>query len=669
MKKFFSFAVAALVAGTSFIATAATQNEFYSDVTYTFNGETSNEVKVLSELGVYFTSSSSKFSYLQEVKTADEIKVVDAEGNTVAEGIYVKGESNYVLTAKLISFQGVPAGSYNIVIPAGMFGFQIYGGSDWTSAGAPYYGYNDELTVAVTVTEGEEPVNYAYTVDPADGSVLESLSAVNIKFDEYPIAMQSTGKVIAIDANGDTIKAPTPTMTMAGNYIKFNFEKEITTPGKVTVKIPYGTVALHKTFGDGANIDNQKIVLTYQIGAETPAAEPLIAGYYDDSSAFFGFYTSDGQRNPLTVEINEHSVVYLLDEDGNPVFEAAELKYTENVMAVTSWKRYENTAEPLAASRAKASDDVDNATFAIADITVGGNYIDYTTVSAMYTELTSASIAELFPAEIKFEATVNDEVAVEDVVNEWGDTHKNLTVTIDVTAAEGVEYTAYFEGGLGGLYTADYMNSITVRNGENTITFVDAANQLKFGENALDYKMVITDAEGNEVAVKEGTLTVTIPVPTPQIGESSLVQGEDYVNEWGDSYKTVVLTINAVVAEGAEYTAYFTEGLGGLYMDGWQTSAPLVNGENTYTFIDRMGTLVPGNNDLAFNLVIVENTTGTEVYTILNGILSVNIAEDVVGINAINAASNDVKAYDLQGRAVKNAKGLVIMNGVKTYVK
>ena len=270
MKKIFSLLAVAAMAIAANAATEPTTyaDEFISGITYKYNGGNSSEVETLQMITVYFQSNSSQFSYLQPVVaySADAVKVVDAEGNVVASGISFSGEENYVLTAQNISFQGVPAGQYNVVVPAGTFGYQIYNDPARTDeAGSPMYGYNQELTIPVTITVGEEAKNYAYTVDPEDGTELEQLESIKIKFNDFNILMQGTSRVIAIDANGKEYKAPVPTMTMGGNFATLKFEEAITTPGEVVVMIYDGAFKLMTSFSDGSNITNQTIKLTYTI--------------------------------------------------------------------------------------------------------------------------------------------------------------------------------------------------------------------------------------------------------------------------------------------------------------------------------------------------------------------------------------------------------------------
>ena len=181
----------------------------------------------------------------------------------------------------------------------------------------------------------------------------------------------------------------------------------------------------------------------------------------------------------------------------------------------------------------------------------------------------------------------------------------------------------------------------------------------------LDGQTIEEDADVYATYVEE--IVVPQPVAPVPVIDLQLAQGEDYVNEWGDSYKTVVATFNCQLAEGYEYIAYFTEGLGGMYTEGWGTSVALQNGETSATFIDRMGTLQPGVNDLACTLIVREETTGTEFVLIQDGILEVTIKGDATGIEAI-AAEQATKAYDIMGRQT-TAKGMVIMNGVKAIVK
>lgn len=402
--------------------------------------------------------------------------------------------------------------------------------------------------------------------------------------------------------------------------------------------------------------------------AVSASAESYNVAYFDETTALFQFYNliSEEEAEPLTVEINDYSRVLYFGTDGTPLYEGTVLKTNAQLLGVFGWQPYQVDAPtPANAAPRRAKADVAQATFALVDISVDTTYIDYMEITGRYFEGLSDQIQAYFPVEFSLNS-VGDPVLGEKEVN--GTVRRTVTITLDADGVEGC--TAYFEGGLGGLYTEDYMNEVALHAGQNTITFVDYANVLQYGDNDLTYSLVIMDADYAELSSTTGTVTVNVPLPLFNIGNDSLTQGDDYVTAFGDTHKTVVLTFDVDCDPAdAEFVAYFTDGMGGMYMENWGTEATLAKGTNSITFIDYQDALVPGTNTLSYNLVICEATSYAEVFVVNNGVMDVVISE-TVGIERVGAeAAAASPAYDLLGRRVKGGEGVVIRKGEKVLVK
>ncbi len=193
------------------------------------------------------------------------------------------------------------AGTYTIDIPEGF----LYAGDAQSNA----------VTLTYTIGDNSEETEYSYTVNPADGTTVSSLSTITISCE--------TGIYVSLDGisgsfsdikvyneDGDEVtSASTINSVDAGTYYDLGEEivlaDEIVEAGEYTVVIPEGTLAYFVDGRDG-DIDLGEITLTYTVDGTLDGINTIKAAISEGAEV----YNLAGQRVVTPVKGSVNVVKY-----------------------------------------------------------------------------------------------------------------------------------------------------------------------------------------------------------------------------------------------------------------------------------------------------------------------------------------------------------------------
>lgn len=224
-----------------------------------------------------------------EGDAVEEISVVELAFPAAAGGIELAGAADdivlldgtlFVSECESVEFedevaiinlldQVTDAGSYELVIPAGMFKAT---GTDFT---------NEEIRLHFTIEGSDQPGENkmtVYTVDPTDGSTLDEISRIDIAFTEVADGIDQYGSFssLIVKLNGELIDTNYQMVMAGSNYevLGIVFIDALTAPGQYEITVPEGTVRDYTSSGDNADV-NPEIVLHYtvSIGSGVTAVE------------------------------------------------------------------------------------------------------------------------------------------------------------------------------------------------------------------------------------------------------------------------------------------------------------------------------------------------------------------------------------------------------------
>lgn len=162
------------------------------------------------------------------------------------------------------------------------------------SEGDPY-SVNPPISATYTI-EGvslPETTMSKYTINPADGSEVTSISKILIAFpgtENYDgIDVYSYQSVIVLEKDGEVV-ASTSNKEILSDYVtaQIDFGKTISAPGVYTLRIPEGTFMDYSTSGDEV-VTNYEITATYIINA-TSGIEDVIAVENIGESTVYDLY-------------------------------------------------------------------------------------------------------------------------------------------------------------------------------------------------------------------------------------------------------------------------------------------------------------------------------------------------------------------------------------------
>ena len=208
-----------------------------------------------------------------EVNSSKLLPITDAAGKEVAQMKFVADYNDYYKVVGTIYGDALTAeGVYTIVIPEGHI---------WE-----FENKNKlvpEIKLTYTIGGGSGESNYGalpVSIDPADGSTVESLKSVTFTFsaEDYPNTMyyDYMQKAEVYDAAGNLVTVGGYAYGDGYSFLSISvqFEKEITEPGTYTVKVGEGHISEYNYDADGNLVENPKVCpafeVTYIVGKEEP---------------------------------------------------------------------------------------------------------------------------------------------------------------------------------------------------------------------------------------------------------------------------------------------------------------------------------------------------------------------------------------------------------------
>lgn len=240
------------------------------DLSYTLTPEDGSSVEVLRTVTLAYPGLTEVWMNSNGGQDFAPV-LLNEQGEVAYACLYAEntpvGEDAWLDNSIDIRFDGVAAGTYTLVIPADAF---VYAIDEATGAeiGLP------EVRATYTVTVGEEPQygNIDYTLDPADGSTVESLTAIVLSTEDtvddatYMYAPgEAPEKAYLMNAAGEK--------TYLSYDCKYDFDNLTTTftytidatlaDGTYTFVIPKGNICY--TEEDGMDYPVNEIRATYTV--------------------------------------------------------------------------------------------------------------------------------------------------------------------------------------------------------------------------------------------------------------------------------------------------------------------------------------------------------------------------------------------------------------------
>ena len=216
-----------------------------------------------------FTITFEDWTYAYPVDGADEKPYVKNEdGDVITEGTLKDKYSNYMPIT--LNSEISDAGTYYLVIPADIIYLQDLTGNMIK---------NDTLTFTYFIEEEDStPVAstlYSLTIDPENGSTVDTLSAFSVTFNDYtsvnctsyPYVYTDDGLTENCTVDGYTVYAKP---SVSGNTIDFTLNKAVTENGTYYIQIKSGKVVL-----DNAASTEEDIIVTYTVDSTYVSTDTL----------------------------------------------------------------------------------------------------------------------------------------------------------------------------------------------------------------------------------------------------------------------------------------------------------------------------------------------------------------------------------------------------------
>ncbi len=280
--------------------------ETVENVDISFNPENGSTVEELSTIEMWI-EDADEFD-LGDAGWDTTLYVLNADGDQVALLDYSgwNDEATAIVFAVADTEEWehmtiTDAGTYTIDIPEGF----LYAGDAQSNA----------VTLTYTIGDNSEETEYSYTVNPADGTTVSSLSTITISCE--------TGIYVSLDGisgsfsdikvyneDGDEVtSASTINSVDAGTYYDLGEEivlaDEIVEAGEYTVVIPEGTLAYFVDGRDG-DIDLGEITLTYTVDGTLDGINTIKAAISEGAEV----YNLAGQRVVTPVKGSVNVVKY-----------------------------------------------------------------------------------------------------------------------------------------------------------------------------------------------------------------------------------------------------------------------------------------------------------------------------------------------------------------------
>lgn len=302
MKKLYTTLFAAVLAG-AFSATFAQSSVNYTMGNYTITPASGSTVKEIETITVTFNGLADGIdAHIMSGNAGNYISITD--GTEVYKPIeFYAGTGKTGIDDLILVFPKIgKAGTYTLDIAEGVV--MDYDQAESHDEGEGY-SVNGPITATYTIAE---TVMNVYTITPASGSTVTSISDIYIKFpksaasegvDQYSYASD----VVTLSGNGQVYK-PTNIIICGSDYdeVRLHFENPITEPGEYVLNVKEG---VFKEYGS-----------------------------YEDESvnpAITATYTIAGTSGLKTVNVEENESVTVVDVLGRVVLKNADKSAVENL--------------------------------------------------------------------------------------------------------------------------------------------------------------------------------------------------------------------------------------------------------------------------------------------------------------------------------------------------
>lgn len=206
-------------------------------------------------------------------------RLYDANNNEVTRGDCINDNDVWNKGVIMLREAITAEGTYTLVIPAEAFVLGSNGDR-----------YSTEMRFTYTIGEGEEPQPQTenVTVDPADGSTVESLEVINIVFDDEEEISAYSGMARLYDADNNEVTTGDCTSDFdVWNKGIITLKDKITTNGTYTLVIPAEAFAL------GADADRYSVEHRFTYTVKTTTG---INGITIDDASQYNVYSVSGVR-------------------------------------------------------------------------------------------------------------------------------------------------------------------------------------------------------------------------------------------------------------------------------------------------------------------------------------------------------------------------------------
>ena len=304
MRKFYSFFVVALVA--IFAHTASAQ---YTMGDYTVSPASGATVKSIENVTIAFKGLADGIdAHINPSNAGQYINITSHDGDEYKPTSYKAGIGSSIDNLDLTFPAITKAGTYTLTIAAGVV--KDYDQAE-TSDEGEQYSVNGEITATYTI---EQTYMNVWTLDPASGSELTSISKITIAF---PETMNRDGidEYSSPESNvtltcGDKVYKPQSSRLLDDYYTAELTFETITEPGEYTLHIP---ADVYKEFDTYENESANPEIFAFYTIKETLGIEDVAVGA-NKASNVYDIYGRTVLRNANADAVNSlESGIYIVN--------------------------------------------------------------------------------------------------------------------------------------------------------------------------------------------------------------------------------------------------------------------------------------------------------------------------------------------------------------------
>ena len=315
MKKLYSILSGIVISAIALTPQAAAQAQpGYSMLKYSISPASGSTVDALETIVIDFPDPVDGIDTHIMNSSIGEYATLTC-GDKVIKAVKLEAGTKEISKAYITFPKTTDAGTYTFSLAEGTL--KDYEQAEM-SEGDPY-SVNPPITATYTIKGASLPETSMskYTLDPADGSEVTSISKIVVAFpttDNYDgIDVYSNSSEIVLEKDGVVVASTTKKDILSDYYsAQIDFDTPIKDPGTYTLKIPAGTFRDYSTEGDDV-VTNYEITATYIIkgtsGIEDAVADDCItaAPVYDlygrvvkSDSLRPGIYVVNGKKIAIT---------------------------------------------------------------------------------------------------------------------------------------------------------------------------------------------------------------------------------------------------------------------------------------------------------------------------------------------------------------------------------